>query len=298
MPTPAADFISWTAADAKACIRLPMANDHKYTRGVLGVVTGSRQFPGTAVLSTAAALATGLGMVRFYPAAQLAAQVLQRSPEVVIAPGKVNAWLLGSGVPAPEGFSISNWLRHRQIGAAQEHPAPTVLDAGALYLAGTLRAPTLITPHAGELAILLKARGIFTSSLAIAAEPCAWALKAHDVLGVTVLLKGSHTVVAGPGMAITLSPATPWLATAGTGDVLAGIVGALVASRHSELNDNPALLAQIAASGAYLHASAAAIASNGAPLTAITLIDAIAQALRQLLAGPQKSSRLHFIEKS
>jgi NAD(P)H-hydrate repair Nnr-like enzyme with NAD(P)H-hydrate dehydratase domain len=224
-------------------------------------------------------------MVRFYPAADLAALVLQRSPEVVIAPGAVHAWLLGSGVPAPGGVSASNWLRHRQMAFARRQSAPTVLDAGALYMAGTTSAPTLITPHAGELAALLTARGLPSSAKAIAAEPERWALIAQQAIGVTVLLKGSRTVVAGPGIAITLPPATPWLATAGAGDVLAGIAGALVAGRQSELATQPALLAQLAATAAYLHASGAALACDGAPLTAITLIDALGGALRQLLRG-------------
>ena len=290
MPTFTANWIPWTAADAKSCIRVPTVNDHKYTRGVLGVVTGSRQYPGAAVLSTAAALATGVGMVRFYPVAQLSALVLQRNPEVVIAPGTGNAWLLGSGVASPGGVSISNWWRHRQIEIARQQAAPTVLDAGALYLAGTLGTPTLITPHAGELAMLLKSRGLPTSAQAITDDPCHWALVAHQALGVTVLLKGPRTVVAGPGIAIALEPATPWLATAGTGDVLAGIAGALVAGRHAQLQTKPALLAQLAATAAFLHAMAAALASDGAPLTAITLVDALGAALRQLLSGEGNSS--------
>ena len=283
MPSPNAHWISWTAADAKACIRWPEATDHKYTRGVLGVVTGSYHYPGAAVLSTAAALATGVGMVRYYPTAQLASLVLQRSPEVVIAPGPVNAWLLGSGVPSPGGLSIRNGMRHRQMKCARQHTAPTVLDAGALYLAGTLNAPTLITPHAGELASLLQSRGVSTSAQAIAAESHAWAMRAHQVLGVTVLLKGTRTVVAGPGVAVELPAATPWLATAGTGDVLAGIVGALVASRYAELDGKPALLAHLAATASYLHATAATLASKGAPLTATGLIHVLNEAVRQVL---------------
>jgi hydroxyethylthiazole kinase-like uncharacterized protein yjeF len=280
----------WTAADARACIRLPTAQDHKYTRGVLGVVTGSRQYPGAAVLTTAAALATGVGMVRFYPdtaCATLAALVLQRSPEVVVAPGKVHAWLLGSGVAPAGGWSWSNWLRHRQMATARKQAAPTVLDAGALYLAGTLRAPTLITPHAGELATLLSARGVPVSHQTIAADPLHWAALAQQTLGVTVLLKGAHTVVAGEGVCISLPPSTPWLATAGTGDVLAGIVGALVATWHQELANQPALMAQLAATGAYIHARAADKASGGGPLTANTLIDSIAQVVRELLGAQE-----------
>jgi hydroxyethylthiazole kinase-like uncharacterized protein yjeF len=248
----------------------------------LGAVTGSRQYPGAAVLTTAAALATGLGMVRFSPlsaaeafAPDLCALVLQRSPEVVVAPGRVHAWLLGSGVAPVGGGSLSNWLRHRQMASAREQSAPTVLDAGALHLAGALRAPLLITPHAGELATLLGARGMPVSHQAIAADPQHWAVMAQQTLGVTVLLKGARTVVAGEGICITLPPSTPWLATAGTGDVLAGIVGALVATWHLELARNPSLMAQLAATGAYIHARAADKASDGGPLTATALIDSI-----------------------
>jgi len=231
-----------------------------------------------------------LGMVRFYPDAvyaDLAALVLHRSPEVVVAPGKVHAWLLGSGVASAGGRSWSNWLRHRQMAAARKQVTPTVLDAGALYLAGTLRVPTLITPHAGELATLLSARGVPVSHQAIAADPPHWAALAQQTLGVTVLLKGAHTVVAGEGVCITLPPSAPWLATAGTGDVLAGIVGALVANWHLELVKQPSLMAKLAATGAYIHARAAESASGGGPLTTTYLIDSIAQVLRELLGAQE-----------
>ncbi len=285
MTQPTPFFRPWSAADACACIRLPTDQDHKYTRGVLGVVTGSHHYPGAAVLTTAAAAATGLGMVRFYPSAGLAALVLQRSPEVVVAPGRVHAWLLGSGVAPPGGWSLSNWLRHRQMAKSRFPAAPTVLDAGALYLAGTLRAPTVITPHAGELAVLLKAWGVDASSTEIAADPQAWALRAHRLCAVTVLLKGAQTVVAGEGVCIALPAATPWLATAGTGDVLAGIVGALVGTRHLELARKPELLAQLAATAAWVHGRAAALASAGAPLTASALLGGIAPAMREVLGA-------------
>jgi len=288
MPFATSPWILWSAADARACIRLATAQDHKYTRGVLGVVTGSRQYPGAAVLTTAAALATGLGMVRFqadtaHPS--LAQLVLQRSPEVVVAPGRVHAWLMGSGVAHPGGRSLSNWLRQRQMARAGEQAVPSVLDAGALHLASGLRAPTLITPHAGELAMLLSARGTVVSHQAVAADPQRWARLAQQTLGVTVLLKGACTVVAGEGCGITLPRSTPWLSTAGTGDVLAGIVAALVAGWHQEIPQRPTLMAQLAATGAWIHARAAARASGGGPLTAAALLDMIAPVVRELLGA-------------
>ncbi len=286
MPSTTANWIPWTACDARGCIQRPTERDHKYTRGVLGVVTGSRQYPGAAVLTCAAALATGLGMVRFYPdtaGAGLATLVLQRLPEVVVAPGAVHAWLLGSGIAPAGGWSLSLWLRQHQMAATRAQAAPTVLDAGALHLAGTLSGPTLITPHAGELATLLCARGVSVSHQTIAADPRHWAAQAQQTLGVTVLLKGAHTVVAGDGVCIALPPSTPWLATAGTGDVLAGMVGALVASHHGPCSVQPPLLAHLAATAAWLHAQAAQGASGGAPLTASGLIAAIPLALRALL---------------
>ena len=95
MPPVAKKF---TIRDAKRCINIPSELDHKYSRGVLGVITGSAQYPGAAVLTTSAAVATGVGMVRFNSSSGLAHLVLHTTPEVVVQPGKVNAWLLGSGI--------------------------------------------------------------------------------------------------------------------------------------------------------------------------------------------------------
>ena len=89
---------TWKARDAKKCIIIPSELDNKYSRGVLGVITGSAKFPGAAVLSTASASATGLGMIRFHSNSGLAHLVLHSNPEVVVQPGAVTAWLAGSGI--------------------------------------------------------------------------------------------------------------------------------------------------------------------------------------------------------
>lgn len=273
----------FSARDARSCIIIPSDLDHKYSRGVLGVIAGSAQYPGAAVLTTAAASATGVGMVRFHSSSGLAHLVLHESPEVVVQPGPVNAWLAGSGVGIKKYSDYTTWLRHRWFTLLKNQSVPTVLDAGALNLAGSFSQPTVITPHAGELARLLSRRGLSVSSELLEADPVHWAQKASEYLGVTVLLKGARTVVANREYVIELPKATPWLATAGSGDVLAGIVGALVATNYIEILNSANRLADVAATGAYVHNQAALLASDGAPISANQIIDAIPLAMRKIL---------------
>lgn len=273
----------WTAKDAAKCIITPSDLDHKYSRGVLGVITGSARFPGAAVLSTSAASATGLGMIRFHSSSGLAHLVLHSTPSVVVQPGKVTAWLVGSGIEAKKYADITTWLRHRWYKLTTLQSVPTVLDAGALHLAGSLEQPTLITPHSGELSKLMIARGVQVSPEAIEGDPKKWVQEAADTLGVTVLLKGSTTYVANDSVLIQLPVATPWLATAGTGDVLAGIIGALVATNTVEILNDYNHLAFVAATGALIHARAAEIASNGGPINSEAIIEFIPSVITQLI---------------
>jgi hydroxyethylthiazole kinase-like uncharacterized protein yjeF len=273
----------WSARDAAKCIITPSELDHKYSRGVLGVITGSAKYPGTAVLSTGAAYATGIGMVRFHSSSGLAHLVLHSNPEAVVQPGPVTAWLAGSGVDSKKYSDFTTWFRHRWFTLLKKQTVPTVLDAGALYLAGRYEQPTLITPHAGELSKLLNSRGVKVSAEQIEAEPSKWAVKASQKLGVIVLVKGSYTVVADGDRVIELPKSTPWLATAGSGDVLAGIIGALVATNYIEILNSKHRLAEVAATGAFIHNSAAVMASKGGPISASSIIDAIPAAVGKLL---------------
>jgi len=273
----------WTARDAAKCIITPSDLDHKYSRGVLGVITGSAQYPGAAVLTSSAASATGIGMIRFHSSSGLAHLVLHATPSVVVQPGKVTAWLIGSGIEAKKYSDITTWLRHRWFKLAALQSVPTVLDAGALHLAGSLEQPTLITPHSGELSKLLTARGVSVSAEAIEGNPKKWVQEAADTLGVTVLLKGAKTYVANDSVLIELPTASPWLATAGTGDVLAGIIGALVATNTVEILNDYDRLADVAATGAFIHARAADTASNGGPINAEAIITAIPRAISQII---------------
>ena len=273
----------WAARDAAKCIITPSDLDHKYSRGVLGVITGSARFPGAAVLSTAAASATGIGMIRFHSSSGLAHLVLHSTPSVVVQPGKVSAWLVGSGIESKKYADITTWLRHRWYKLTTLQSVPTVLDAGALHLAGSLEQPTLITPHSGELSKLLSARGVQVTPEAIEGDPKKWVQIAAETLGVTVLLKGSITYVANDSVLIQLPVAPPWLATAGTGDVLAGIIGALVATNMIEILNDSNHLATVAATGAFIHARAADIASNGGPINAEAIIEQIPRVISQLI---------------
>jgi NAD(P)H-hydrate repair Nnr-like enzyme with NAD(P)H-hydrate dehydratase domain len=160
---------------------------------------------------------------------------------------------------------------------------PTILDAGALHLAGRFNQPTLITPHAGELARLLEQRGINVTSEAIEGNPKKWAVIASEKLNVVVLLKGAHTIVADGDSIIELPVSTPWLATAGTGDVLAGIVGALVATNYIEILNDRKRLSEVAASAAFIHNSAALLASRDAPISATQIIESIPDVIRKLI---------------
>lgn len=273
----------WSAKDAARCIITPSDLDHKYSRGVLGLITGSAQFPGAAVLTTAAASSTGIGMVRFHSSSGLAHLVLHSTPSAVVQPGKVAAWLVGSGIEAKKYSDITTWLRHRWFKLVRLQSVPTVLDAGALYLAGSLEQPTVITPHCGELSTLLTARGVQVSAEAIEGNPKKWVQIAADTLGVTVLLKGATTHVANDELLIQLPVATSWLATAGSGDVLAGILGALVATNAIEILNDYNHLAHVAATASFIHAQAAARASNGGPINAEAIIDALPNTIAQLL---------------
>ncbi len=273
----------WSAKDAKKCIAVPSDLDNKYSHGVLGVITGSAQYPGAAVLTTSAAAATGVGMIRFYPSSGLDHLVLHSTPSIVVFPGNVSAWIVGSGIDARKYSSWTTWLRYRHFRSLKIQGVPTVLDAGALHLAGKLEQPTLITPHSGELARLLNSRGVSVTSEAIEGNPKKWVATAAKTLAVTVLLKGSRTYVANDSALIELPVATPWLATAGTGDVLSGIVGALVATHLIEILNDSDYLAPLAATAALIHANAAQLASRGGPISAESIIPEIAGAITQIL---------------
>ncbi|WP_448073366.1 NAD(P)H-hydrate epimerase [Georgenia yuyongxinii] len=255
---------------------VPGPADHKYTRGVLGVVAGSQAYPGAAVLAVAGAVRTGLGMVRYSGPEAPTSLVHARHPEVVTAPGRVQAWTIGCGIDPDDVARAEEMEEGLAAGLAAR--VPVVLDAGGLSLVhddahADLPATVVLTPHAGELAALLTARGEETTREAVDGAPARHARLAAEVTGATVLLKGPTTVVAAPdGPLYAQSDATPWLATAGAGDVLAGVLGALLAGYGDALAVDAegrlaGLPASLAAAAAYVHGQAARLAAGqGTPI--------------------------------
>jgi hydroxyethylthiazole kinase-like uncharacterized protein yjeF len=270
----ATSYTAWTATDAAECIAIPATTDDKYSRGVLGVITGSTQYPGAAVLGVEAALHTGVGMVRYLGSDRPSSLVLQRRPETVTADGRVQAWLIGSGI---EKITRSESEDQAKVAVAQ--PVPIVLDGGALELYGKAAGPVVVTPHFRELASLIGG-----DAEEIAHDPGAAAARAADSLGVTVLLKGHTTYVASPtGLRLSASIAPSWLATAGAGDALGGILGALVATHSDDVLRDPDLLARLAATASVVHGLAAERASAGGPFTVLELAGAVSATIADLL---------------
>ena len=265
---------SLQAEDVRQLLPAPAATAHKYTRGVVGVRAGSEQYRGAGVLSVAGA-ATGLaGMVRFVPAASASspaaparltvADLVQAAhPEVVVGAGRVQAWVVGSG----GGESAGDQLRE-----ALADGVPLVVDADALLaLDGPLRVPAVLTPHAGELARMV---GVERDD--VEQDQLRHARAAAEQYAAVVLLKNRHTLTVDPGGRVrvtTVGP--PWLATAGAGDVLGGVIGALLAAGLEPFD--------AAGVGSWLHGAAAAMARPDGPLTAGEVARSVPEVCARLL---------------
>lgn len=268
-------------------IAVPSVTDDKYSRGVLGVITGSDEYPGAGVLSVEAACRTGIGMVRYSASPRAADFVLHRRPEVVTVAGRVQAWLIGSGMTSEGTDPTTNDAIH----AALSENVPMVLDAGALHLSSVAGAPTVITPHFRELAATLSENGLDCAASDISENPVDFAREAAQRLGVTVLLKGNTSYAASPaGELFAISGAPTWLAIAGSGDVLAGILGALVATHSEQIEaDAAGTLVRLAAAAALIHGSAARKASSGGPITALDVAETVPLAIASILTNPPRA---------
>jgi hydroxyethylthiazole kinase-like uncharacterized protein yjeF len=249
-----------THDDIRAWWPYPGRESDKYTRGVVGVATGSATYPGAAVLSVAGASAGPAGMVRYAGAA--ADYVRMKHPPVIVTgrvaeAGRVQAWVCGSGLGT--GDEAAGELR-----AVLAQPVPVCVDADGLTLLARTderrNGPLVVTPHDREFARL--AGGPPGPDRVGSARDLAAKLDA------TVLLKGDRTVVAAPDGTVWVNPTgTAALATGGSGDVLSGLLGALLAGGL------PPVRAAVAA--AYVHGLAGRRAAEGGPVTASDVADAL-----------------------
>lgn len=245
-------------------LRLPNNTDDKYSRGVVGFVTGSQNYPGAALLGVTAAIRTGIGMVRYYGPESVERLVLESRPEVVCEPGRVSAWVLGSGVTSNEGDRLIS---------AFESNEPKIIDAGALELCDfeKFSGRAILTPHAGEAAALISRLDSPIDRAGVEAEPEVVARQLAMLTGQTVCLKGNITVIANPDFeTVSVGPNPADLATAGTGDVLAGIMGAVLAA-HAD--DFDAL--DVAQAAVLIHAEAARRLAKQGPIAALDLADEV-----------------------
>ena len=271
---PTTDVVGFDAADVAARWPVPGPHDDKYTQGVTGVLAGSSTYPGAAVLCTGAAVAATSGMVRYSGSAR--SDVLAHWPEVIASPtpaaaGRVQSWVVGPGLGTDETGAAALWF-------ALETNLPVLIDADGLTILAahpdmlaSRRAPTVLTPHAGEFARLA---GAPPGDDRVGATR-----KLADALGATVLLKGNVTVIADPGGPVYLNPAgQSWAATAGSGDLLSGMIGALLAAGLPP--------SEAAAAAAFVHARAAELsAADPGPGYAPTSASRIVGHIRTALAA-------------
>ncbi|MEU2154771.1 NAD(P)H-hydrate dehydratase [Streptomyces sp. NPDC019396] len=259
-------------ADVAQLLPVPGTESDKYRRGVVGVVAGSARYPGAAVLAVAGALRAGAGAVRYVgPAADA---VIARFPETLVhgwppsKAGRVQAWVVGPGLG--DGPGVEEVL---------DSDVPVLVDADGLRALDPAAvrartAPTLLTPHAGEAAALLGVSRERVEGARLAAVR-----KLAETYGATVLLKGSTTLVADPDphrQVRVNATGTSWLATAGSGDVLSGLTGSLLAAGLEPFD--------AASVGAYLHGLAGRLASRDAPVSAHDVATAIPRAWRDTTA--------------
>ncbi|GIH89435.1 bifunctional NAD(P)H-hydrate repair enzyme [Planobispora siamensis] len=312
LPDP--DVTELTGEGVAALLPRPDARSDKYRRGVVGIAAGSHRYTGAAVLAVGGAIRAGAGMVRYAGVAEPVAQVRARWPEAVVtelAParddgrtgpetgtryaspeaggvdlgkriedvGRVQAWVLGPGLgTGTEAHAVARAILAGDV--------PVLVDADGLTLIAHDRsllrrdAPVLITPHAGELSRLLQ-----VSRGKIEARRLEYARLAAAELGVTVLLKGSTTVVAREGDPVRVNPTgSPWLATGGTGDVLAGLAGTLLAAGLDCYD--------AASCAAYLHG----IAGRYGPLAAGDVAEALPEVMRSVTNRPRHRGRAARLE--
>ncbi|QPK80958.1 NAD(P)H-hydrate dehydratase [Schaalia sp. ZJ405] len=289
------EFVSVDHVRFRHILNVPGERDHKYTRGVAGLVVGSVTYPGAALLACAGAEAAGPGMIRLDAPADIQRMVLTSHPGIVTSGGQIQAGLIGPGMDDDRVDAATDLATF-----CLESQLPLVVDAGALSVvpswvqarpldtaraAGTANPPeepsaspalqtAVLTPHAGEAARLASALGQRTSRADVDADPVTTARMLAEHTGAITVLKGSHTYIASPhGTLEVVGPGLGWTGVAGAGDVLAGVLVGLLAgwrartarsSQSAQSADDSSSLASAGASSSFPTESEGASWGGGA----------------------------------
>ena len=288
--------VALESVDVAAWFPEPDAGDYKYSRGVVGLAVGSQDYRGAALLATAGARHANVGMVRLLDRADgVGPLVVSEFPDVVVdgaAPAqqpRANAWACGSGFPGRTDDAAT-------VLAVLDAHGPVVLDAGALTVVANTPAArhrineradaglvTVLTPHDGEFARLQP-----QADVAVRGRVAAAATAAAD-LRCIVVLKGPGTVVAAPSGAVFLdTEGTSALAVAGSGDVLTGILGGVLAGAWASGHREEADLTEAVAAGVWLHGCAGRLAEAGGPVTAVDIAAHVGAAVNAARFGTER----------
>lgn len=236
-----------------ACVYFPQPtmHDNKYTRGVVSISAGSHEYPGAGELCVAGARHSGVGMVR---------SPVTGFPDVVAADGRTDAYVVGPGLADEQKLSDAT-------AKALSSGRPCVFDAEALSQVAP--GPVIITPHEGEFARL---------GFSLAGDRIAAVCQAAAALQVVVLLKGAVTVVATPAGEVFINThSSPNLSTAGSGDVLSGLIGGMLARHFAGREPDMSPMAHLAACAALVHGQAGLLATF--PATSTDIADCVRDAV-------------------
>lgn len=280
-------------SDIALAIPLPDSQANKYSRGKCVLIAGSKLYPGAACLSAWASQYLGAGYTEVFTAACNRSILQIRRPSLVvrsfkecapdqlISPTHPGAMVCGPGIDVQDKAAERLCLQ-----SIKKLKHPLLLDGGALSFAAsdTVRKAlkkrvakgrvTILTPHVGEAARLAKPVGIALDDVYKAAEKLARAYRA------IVVLKGAETIISDGERTEVFADGTPALAKAGTGDVLSGTIGGLLAQGVDPF--------AAAFAGVAIHAKAGKIAAEDlseVSVCAEDVVDALPLAIRSFLEG-------------
>ena len=277
--------------DLALCVQEPTDADYKYSRGVVGVAAGSTAYRGAAYLAVAGARAAGAGMVRYASrSTSLAEGVATRFPDVVVAedPSHLGADSRVTGVAVGPGWGTDDAAEHA-LHEIMHLDVPVVIDADALRVLARDVTPLMDRQDAGRISVITPHEGEFAAlGFSIGEDRLDAARHAARTLGCVVVLKGPGTVIATPeGEAHIDVFGTAQLGTAGSGDVLTGLLGGMLAAeRARDASMSTSRAGLIAAAAVGLHGLAGRLAGDsGRPVTASDIAGFLPDAIARVRRG-------------